>query len=141
MTATPDDGSASRPADAAATLTTLELVQRSLDDLKGLDVRTIDVSSISDVTDWMVLVSGTSNRHVRSLVERVVDDLKRKEMRPLGVEGKEAAEWVLVDYGDIVLHVMQVEARGFYDLERLWGDLPGGADASPAADSSSGADV
>ncbi len=96
----------------------------SLDDLKAIDVRSINVSKFSDVTDWMVLASGTSNRHVRALVNRVVEDLKETDTRPLGVEGRESSEWVLVDYGDVVLHVMQAETRRFYDLERLWADLP-----------------
>lgn len=102
----------------------LDKVLGSLDDLKAIDVRSIDVTKFSDVTDWMVLASGTSNRHVRSLVNRVVEDLKVSDTRPLGVEGRETSEWVLVDYGDVVLHVMQSEARSFYDLERLWTDLP-----------------
>jgi ribosome-associated protein len=96
----------------------------SLDDLKAIDVRSINVSKFSDVTDWMVLASGTSNRHVRALVNRVVEDLKETDTRPLGVEGRESSEWELVDYGDVVLHVMQAETRRFYDLERLWADLP-----------------
>lgn len=96
----------------------------SLEDLKAVDVRSIDVTKFSDVTDWMVLASGTSNRHVRALVNRVVEDLKGVDARPLGVEGRESSEWVLVDYGDVVLHVMQAETRNFYDLERLWTDLP-----------------
>ena len=76
----------------------------------------------------MILASGTSNRHVRSLVNRVTEDLKESGVSPLGVEGRETSEWVLVDYGDIVVHVMQAEARSFYDLERLWGDLPNETD-------------
>ena len=102
----------------------LEQVLATLDDLKAIDVRSINVAKFSDVTDWMVLASGTSNRHVRSLVNRVVEDLKAADTRPLGVEGRESSEWVLVDYGDVVLHVMQAETRSFYDLERLWTDLP-----------------
>lgn len=122
MTVTPNNAAA----DSAAldTAQTLEQILASLEDLKGLDVRTIDVTQISDVTDYMVLASGTSNRHVRSLVDRVTENLKDAGVRPLGMEGKETSEWVLVDYGDIVLHVMQAETRGFYDLERLWSDLP-----------------
>ncbi len=102
----------------------LEQLLSSLDDLKAIDVRSINVTKFSDVTDWMVLASGTSNRHVRSLVNRVVEDLKTTDTRPIGVEGRESSEWVLVDYGDVVLHVMQAETRSFYDLERLWTDLP-----------------
>jgi len=120
LTATPTQPSAADV--AAATEQTLKHMLAALDDLKGVDVRTINVTNISDVTDYMVLASGTSNRHVRSLVDRVLEDLKAKDARPLGVEGKESSEWVLVDFGDIILHVMQAETRGFYDLERLWSE-------------------
>lgn len=113
---------------ALSTASTLAQILDSLDDLKGLEVRTINVTDLSDVTDYMVLASGTSNRHVRSLVNRVTEDLKTSGVRPLGVEGRESSEWVLVDYGDIIVHVMQAEARGFYDLERLWSELPAESD-------------
>ena len=125
MTATSPSSDAVRDAEAEKeTRRTLEHILESLDDLKGLEVQTIKVTEISDVTDYMVLASGTSNRHVRSLVNRVTEDLKGSGVRPLGVEGREASEWVLVDYGDIILHVMQKETRNFYDLERLWSELP-----------------
>ena len=113
---------------ALSTASTLAQILDSIDDLKGLEVRTINVTDLSDVTDYMVLASGTSNRHVRSLVNRVTEDLKTSGVRPLGVEGRESSEWVLVDYGDIIVHVMQAEARGFYDLERLWSELPAESD-------------
>ena len=125
MTPTPNTNATQESAETAATLSH---ILESLDDLKGLDVRTIDVTQVSDVTDFMILASGTSNRHVRSLVNRVTEDLKESGVSPLGVEGRETSEWVLVDYGDIVVHVMQAEARSFYDLERLWGDLPSETD-------------
>ena len=124
MTATRNNSMPSAAEQAQQIQRLLDKVLGSLDDLKAIDVRSIDVTKFSDVTDWMVLASGTSNRHVRSLVNRVVEDLKVSDTRPLGVEGRETSEWVLVDYGDVVLHVMQSEARSFYDLERLWADLP-----------------
>ena len=93
-------------------------------DLKGIDIVTLDVGEISDFTDWMVLVSGTSNRHVRSLVDNLLESSKALGIQALEVEGRETSYWVLVDFGDIVVHVMQAEARTFYDLERLWSDLP-----------------
>ena len=116
--------SETKPESDVSTASTLAQILESLDDLKGLDVRTINVTDLSDVTDYMVLASGTSNRHVRSLVNRVTEDLKTTGVRPLGVEARETSQWVLVDYGDVVVHVMQAEARGFYDLERLWSELP-----------------
>lgn len=81
---------------------------------------TLDVCRITDVMDFMVIASGTSNRHVKALVDSVVDSSKERGVRPLGVEGRDTPDWVLVDLGDVVVHVMQPESRRFYDLERLW---------------------
>jgi ribosome-associated protein len=97
-----------------------DLVVDALDDLKGQDILALDVSGVSSVTDWMVIASGTSNRHVKSLVDHVTEAAKAGGLPPLGVEGADGAEWVLVDLGDVVAHVMQSDARRFYDLERLW---------------------
>lgn len=97
-----------------------DLALTALDDAKGQDILALDVTATSSITDWMVLASGTSNRHVKSLVDRLVEAAKDAGCAPLGVEGRELNEWVLVDLGDVVVHVMQVETRAFYDLERLW---------------------
>lgn len=97
-----------------------ELVLTALEDAKGRDVLALDVSETSSITDWMVLVSGTSNRHVKSLVDHVVARARDAGVEPLGMEGKALLDWVLVDLGDVVVHVMQQETRQFYDLERLW---------------------
>lgn len=105
-----------------------DLVVEALGDLKGQDILALDVSGASSVTDWMVIASGTSNRHVKSLVDHVAEQSKARGTQPLGLEGQGASEWVLVDLGDVVVHVMQAEARRFYDLERLW-KLPAGLDA------------
>ena len=106
-----------------------DLIVEALDDLKGKDVVTMDVSELTDVMDTLVIASGTSNRHVKSLAGNVVDEAKKQGLRPIGVEGLETGEWVLVDFGDVVVHVMLPEARAFYDLERLWSD---GATTAPA---------
>lgn len=100
------------------------VVVDALEDRKGRDVVAIDVTRISDVTDCMIIASGTSNRHVKALVDQVIDSASRAGYRPLGVEGRETHEWVLVDLGDALVHVMQAETRRFYDLERLWSELP-----------------
>lgn len=92
----------------------------ALDDLKGVNTVTLDVRSLSNVMDYLVISSGTSNRHVKALAENVALKAKAAGNPPLGVEGADAAEWVLVDLGDVVVHVMQPAARDFYDLERLW---------------------
>lgn len=100
-----------------------DLIVEALDDAKGTDIVTLDVTELTDITDYMVIVTGTSNRHVRSLTEHVVDACRAEGERPLGVEGQEAGDWVLVDMTDVVVHVMLVDARELYDLERLWSDL------------------
>ena len=96
----------------------------ALEDLKGRDIKALDVSKLTSITDYMVLVSGTSNRHVKALVDQVVETAKARGEPALGVEGRETYEWVLVDLGGVVVHVMHPEARSFYDLERLWSELP-----------------
>jgi len=103
----------------------IDIVIDALEDIKGKDIVTLDVSELTDVTDTLVVVSGTSSRQVRSLAEHVVDQAKKAGIRPIGIEGLESgAEWVLVDYGDLVLHVMLPTTRGFYELEKLWSIRP-----------------
>ena len=96
------------------------LVLAALDDLKARDVREINVRDKSSVTDVMVVASGTSSRHVKSIADEVVRKAKQAGLPPIGVEGQREAEWVLVDLGDIVVHVMLPRTREFYGLERLW---------------------
>lgn len=92
----------------------------ALEELKGRDIVALDVRPLTGVTDCMIFCTGTSGRHVKSLAENVEEKAREAGLRPIGAEGKDGAEWVLVDFGDIVLHVMQAETRAFYDLERLW---------------------
>ena len=101
-----------------------QLVIDSLEEMKGNDIVVLDVRGNTSVTDFMVIASGTSNRHVASMANNVVVNVKEQGVRPLGVEGQAGSEWVLVDLGDIVVHIMQPATRQFYDLERLWSDLP-----------------
>ncbi|MBL1278260.1 MAG: ribosome silencing factor [Ectothiorhodospiraceae bacterium] len=103
------------------------LVFETLDDLKAVDVRILDVREKTNVTDVMVVATGTSARHVKSLASNVIDEAKKKGVPPIGFEGEETGEWVLVDLGDVVVHVFQAEVRDFYQLERLW-------ETEPAAD-------
>ncbi len=98
----------------------LSLAQTALEDLKALEPVVLDVRELSSVMDWLVVASGTSSRHVKSLANNVLMKAKEQGARPLGVEGERGGEWVLVDFGDVVVHVMQPAARNFYDLERLW---------------------
>ena len=95
-------------------------VLTALDDLKAQNVQEIDVRGKTSIADLLIVASGTSTRHVKSLADEVVKFAKQAGMQPLGVEGQREAEWVLVDLGDIVVHVMLPRVREFYGLERLW---------------------
>ena len=97
-----------------------KLVMTALEDLKAEDIVEMDVHDKTSVTDYVVIASGTSNRHVKSIAGNVVAEAKQAGYRTLGVEEKDEAEWVLVDLGDVVVHVMQPKVRDFYDLESLW---------------------
>jgi len=100
------------------------LVQSALDDLKGLEILEIDVRDKTSIADLMVIATGTSVRHVRSLAESVRSSCKEAGHAPLGVEGDGQSDWVLVDLGDIIVHVMTDEKREFYALEKLWAVKP-----------------
>lgn len=96
------------------------LVMAAVDDRKGVDPVALDVSGMTELTDTMVIVSGTSNRHVKAIVDNVLLTAKRGGAEVLGAEGREQNDWVLIDLADVVVHVMSAEARRFYELERLW---------------------
>ena len=113
--------SAAKPPKLPAEVANLRTqVLDALDDLKAKDVKEIDVRGKTSITDILVIASGTSTRHVKSIADEVVKFAKRAGVMPLGVEGEREAEWVLVDLGDIVVHVMLPRIREFYGLERLW---------------------
>ncbi|TLY49785.1 MAG: ribosome silencing factor [Gammaproteobacteria bacterium] len=95
-------------------------VLAALDELKAKDVHEVDVRGKASFADFLIIASGTSTRHVKSIADEVVKYAKKAGMMPLGVEGQREAEWVLVDLGDIVVHVMLPRIREFYGLERLW---------------------
>jgi ribosome-associated protein len=94
----------------------------AIDDHKGLDIRVLDLRGISPIADFFVLASGTSDRHVRSLTRTVEEAGRACGERASGIEGTERARWVLVDFGDVIVHLFQEEVREFYALERLWGE-------------------
>jgi len=92
----------------------------ALADMKALDVRFLDVRGLTDIADFMVIASGTSDRHVRSVAQRVVEKAKEAGFRPHGVEGQQDADWVLIDLNEMIVHVMLPRVREFYGLEKLW---------------------
>lgn len=102
-----------------------DLVLHLLDDRSGEDLVAIDVRGISSFTDYMVIVTGTSNRHVKTLAQHLVEETKARGIERLGVEGMESLEWVLIDLVDVVVHVMRRAARDYYELERMWSEPPG----------------
>ncbi|MGZ8215960.1 ribosome silencing factor [Methylomagnum sp.] len=112
----------------------LQLVLNTLDDGKGRDIKALDVRGKTNIADYMVIASGTSERHVKSLAGHVAEEAKKNEVPPLGMEGENVGEWVLVDLGDIIVHVMKPQAREFYQLEKFWhGDYALSQAASEAA--------
>jgi ribosome-associated protein len=101
-----------------------ELVVDALEEVKGKDIVRLDVRDLTTVTDYMVVASGTSNRHVKALAEAVADKSKAAGHRPSGIEGENGSEWVLLDLGDALVHVMLPRVREFYNLEKLWSLSP-----------------
>ena len=102
----------------------LKVVHEALEDVKAKDILAIDVSLISNVADAIVIASGTSTRHIKALADNVAEEAREAGFRPLGVEGERDAEWILIDLGFVVVHVMLPTARRFYDLESLWRAAP-----------------
>ncbi len=100
-----------------------DLVVTALDDLKGQQITVLDVSALTTMTDRMVIASGNSDRQVKALAGQVTTRAREAGVRPMGIEGEKEAEWILVDFGDVVVHIMQAQTRAFYQLEKLW-DLP-----------------
>ncbi|GAC1631944.1 MAG: hypothetical protein NVS9B10_25880 [Nevskia sp.] len=96
------------------------LAVAALEDLKAVDIKVLDVSKLTTITDIMLIATGTSNRHAASLAHNVIDKAKENGHRPVGVEGLNEGEWVLVNLGGVIVHVMQAQARAFYQLEKLW---------------------
>ena len=113
----PPRGPASPPCSAP---TLLQAVTSALEDMKAVNVKVLDVRGLTDVADTLIVASGTSDRHVRSIAEHVIEQAKSNGFRPLGTEGEREGEWVLVDLQDVVVHVMLPRVREFYGLERLW---------------------
>lgn len=101
------------------------IVVDALEDIKAQDIRVLNVTGISSFTDLMVIASGNTTRQVKALANNVIEKVKAAGVTPIGVEGENAAEWVLIDLGDVVVHVMVPQIRDFYNLEKLWTVEPG----------------
>ena len=97
-----------------------ETILNSLEDIKAVNPVAINVKNISSLTDFMVIASGTSNRHLAAMSERVLEGLKENNVSGIRIEGQGGDEWLLVDAGDVIIHLMSSDAREFYDLESLW---------------------
>lgn len=98
------------------------VVLSALEEAKGLDIRTMDVRKLTDIADSMVIVTGRSDRHVKTLSERVLEFMSARHWKPIGMEGEESKNWILVDYVDVIVHIMREQTRKHYDLEGLWDD-------------------
>ncbi|HJP36769.1 MAG TPA: ribosome silencing factor [Gammaproteobacteria bacterium] len=105
-----------------------DLVTVSLDDGKAENICVIDVSALTTITDYMVIASGRSSRQVKALTARVVEAARDRGVKPIGIEGETTGEWVLIDFGDVIVHTMQPETRAFYQLEKLWDQRPANPD-------------
>ena len=97
-----------------------ELVIKTLADNKATNIQTLDVRDISSFADLMIIASGTSSKQVTSIAEKVIEKAKKNKVPPYGTEGKQYGEWVLVDLGDIIVHIMHPTTRAHYQLEKLW---------------------
>jgi len=110
----------------------LEVAMDALEGMKAVNIKLIDVRELTDVTDTMIVATGTSDRHVRSIAGRVVEQCRAAGFKPMGVEGERDGEWVLVDLQDALVHVMLPRIREFYGLEKLWDVRPSQREQAPA---------
>jgi len=105
-----------------ATEATKQLALTALAELKAIQVKLLDVRNVASFTDYMIFASGSSRRHVNAIAESVVESAEAAGQPPVGVEGEDVGEWVLVDLGDVVVHIMLPDVRLYYELEKLWGE-------------------
>jgi ribosome-associated protein len=111
---------AKRPKVAAPASDVVKVIENALDDMKAVQVKVLDVRKLTDIADTLVIASGNSDRHVRSIADKVIEQAKKAGFRPMGVEGQRDGEWVLVDLQDAIVHIMLPRVRELYRLENLW---------------------
>ena len=99
-----------------------KIALKALDELKAENVLVLDVRKYASFTDFMIFASGKSTRHVKSIANEVIETAKKASLSPLGIEGEDVGEWILVDLGDVIVHVMLPDTRQFYELEKLWSE-------------------
>ena len=100
----------------------LRLIIRELEEAKAYDICQLDVRNLTDITDFMVIASGSSHRHVHAMADRIRESTRKESFRPIGIEGDSENDWVLMDFSGVVVHLMMPEVREFYKLESLWND-------------------
>ena len=96
------------------------LITETMGDLKAEDVQTFDVRALTTMTDYMIIASGRTGRQVKAIADKLIEAAKTRQIKPLGVEGQQQAEWILIDFGDVIAHVMHPVTRDYYQLEKLW---------------------
>jgi len=112
------------------------IVNTALDDMKAVDIVELDIGDMSTIADIMIVASGNSQRHVKAIANSVLEKAKEAGQAPIGVEGTDISEWILIDLGDIIVHVMLPKTRSFYDLEKLWSARPTAKQEGDAIDKS-----
>ncbi|MBI2982256.1 MAG: ribosome silencing factor [Deltaproteobacteria bacterium] len=101
-----------------------KLVAQAADDVKAVDIEVLDLRKTSAFTDFFVIATGRSDRQVRAISDRILENLEKEKMKPIGIEGYRQGHWILMDYFNVVVHIFYEEVRSFYALDRLWGDAP-----------------
>lgn len=105
---------------SSSSVQTLDLIILELEEVKANDICRLDVRDLTDIADFMIIASGTSHRHVHAMSDRIRDAARRQSLRPIGIEGDSENDWILMDFSDVIVHLMMPQVRQFYSLERLW---------------------
>ena len=112
--------------ESSISIQALSLIIRELEEAKAYDICQLDVRNLTDITDFMIIASGSSHRHVHAMADRIRESTRKESFRPIGIEGDSENDWVLMDFSDVVVHLMMPAARELYNLESLWNDHLGG---------------